>query len=609
MSDEITLRGCAKLVQDNAGSTNTVLQLLSLGQPDTSNTADPNCFRAVVSDKAYAIPVMLSLYLSPRIESGEIGPNKIIRVRQFMKQEIDQMCIIIITKLDVIAAPPKKLGVPYELSPFISDLTIMFGPGDAADMADDVVYPSPRNDGFFRITDLRPGMNGWVIRVRVIRNTGRFTTSSGIAVVNYTFVDETSMMSGVAFGDTAVSLFEDMQLNEVYSITNAKVQAPSEYYQVGSPYQLKFTKDTQIQHMSNIASIPQNTKRFLKIQELPANLNTIQDVVGVINFVGKPIDFTKSHFEQQRKPGNSTWMLASQVRDNHLNEIETFVPKKVREVGLIDDSLHGTRLGLWGDVAESFSATEGTVMVLRDVRVCNFGGASLNIEPTTSITFEEDLPEVDALREWHDNGGKNATFTLLSDGVFGASASKRMSVTMHHNGTVTISEMLKKTPAQIGLGELFNTIADITMIRTDTIGYNGCITTGCNGGVKPDNNDPTRSWCNTCKHTMSGSVYKYFNTYLIVIHSDFHRRYRIGVRISDGLNSIHCTIFDPLATTMIGLNATKLEELRFKRNPEFDTKLDALKRKWKLCCAAKIGKTGTVLYTITRAERHDNDVV
>jgi replication factor A1 len=45
-----------------------------------------------------------------------------------------------------------------------------------------------------------------------------------------------------------------------------------------------------------------------------------------------------------------------------------------RELTLVDESEQSVRLTLWGSTAESFSASEGSIVAFKGVKVGDFGG-------------------------------------------------------------------------------------------------------------------------------------------------------------------------------------------------------------------------------------------
>lgn len=71
-----------------------------------------------------------------------------------------------------------------------------------------------------------------------------------------------------------------------------------------------------------------------------------------------------------------------------------------RDITLVDQSGQSVRLTLWGKQAESFEHTNEPVIAFKGVKVGDFGGRSLSMFSSATMSTEPDIPEAHQLRGW-----------------------------------------------------------------------------------------------------------------------------------------------------------------------------------------------------------------
>lgn len=79
---------------------------------------------------------------------------------------------------------------------------------------------------------------------------------------------------------------------------------------------------------------------------------------------------------------------------------------------------------LWGRQAETFDPIDNPVVAVKGVKVSDFGGRSLSLVGTSSLSVNPDIPEAHRLRGWFDSQGRNQHFQSYSQsgGSTGASS-------------------------------------------------------------------------------------------------------------------------------------------------------------------------------------------
>jgi replication factor A1 len=75
-------------------------------------------------------------------------------------------------------------------------------------------------------------------------------------------------------------------------------------------------------------------------------------------------------------------------------------PFSKRDITLVDQSCQSVRLTLWGKQAESFDAKDSPVVAFKGVKVGDFGGRSLSMFSSATMTFNPDITEAHSLRGW-----------------------------------------------------------------------------------------------------------------------------------------------------------------------------------------------------------------
>ena len=172
-----------------------------------------------------------------------------------------------------------------------------------------------------------------------------------------------------------------------------------------------------------------------------------------------------------------------------------------RDITLADTSGFDVRMTLWGAAAQNFDAPLESVIAFKGVKVSDFGGRSLSMAMSSSMTLEPDIDEAYKLKGWFDATGRNETFqshqALLGMGQAG--------------GRMEAYKTLEQV-ASDGLGfnpekpDYDSTKATIVYLKQDGISYPACMTEKCNKKVVEINPEEWR--CERCNKTWPKPQYR-----------------------------------------------------------------------------------------------------
>jgi replication factor A1 len=243
----------------------------------------------------------------------------------------------------------------------------------------------------------------------------------------------------------------------------------------------------------------------------------------------------------------------------------TSKPYDKRELTLVDNSGFSIRLTVWGSTAINLSATPESVLAFKGVKVSDFGGRSLSLMSSGSMTVDPDIEEAHKLKGWYDAQGRSDTFATHASmsGSIGASGGKA-------DDFKTVAQIKED---QLGMSEdpdFFSLKATVIYIKKDNVSYPACLSEGCN--KKVTELDPGQWRCERCDKT----------------HPKPEYRYIMLIGVSDHTGQIWLRCFDEAGRLVMGTTANQLMELG-----ENDVKAaseafqDAHCRTWNFRCRAK----------------------
>lgn len=245
-------------------------------------------------------------------------------------------------------------------------------------------------------------------------------------------------------------------------------------------------------------------------------------------------------------------------------------PYNKRELTLVDNTGFSVRLTVWGATAMNFSAVPESVVAFKGVKVSDFGGRSLSLLSSGSMTVDPDIEEAHKLKGWYDAQGRTEVYTSHASMV-GASTS-----TSKPEQIKTIAQVREE---QLGMSDdavYFSLKATVIYIKQDNMYYPACLSEGCN--KKVTELDPGQWRCERCDKTFPKPEYRYI----------------MLINVSDHTGHLWLSSFDEVGRLMMGAPADHLMQLRQDDNDKTigDIFQDANCRTWNFRCRAKIDHFG-----------------
>lgn len=239
------------------------------------------------------------------------------------------------------------------------------------------------------IEALSPYSNTWTIRAKVTMkgDIRKFQTKRGEGqLFNVHLQDETGEIRATGFGDAVDMFYSRFQEGGVYYISRCSVTlAKKQFSNLTNEYELRFEQDSIIEKSDEALEIRPNYtfKPLDKLTEV--NNNEFTDVIAVIRDVGDMQHITSRSGRDFDK----------------------------RELQLVDSSQTSVQCTFWGKSATQFSASPGSVIALKGVKVGDFGGRTLSVGATTGVAINPDIPEGHELKGWFDANGKDQSFSKI----------------------------------------------------------------------------------------------------------------------------------------------------------------------------------------------------
>ena len=454
---------------------------------------------------------MLATQLKPLVENQTLDRNAVVRITQYTSNTVQNRKILILLNLEVVAAPlPHRLGNPQNIEA-AGDVA---KPAPAAKPAGGSAQPAsvgaqalsgahgggaPSNGvaksssgmPVYPIEALSPYQNKWTIKARVtfksdVKHWSNARGDGKLFSVN--LLDESGEIRATGFNDAVDRWYPVLQENKVYFFSKAKVNiAKKQFSTLNNEYEITFEASSEIEECAEASDVPEVKYSFVPIDQL----DTVE-------------------------PSQTTDVIAILDSYTDVSEIvskATQRPVKKRELTLIDSSGVSVRLTLWGQQAENFEKTiagdEKPVIAFKGVKVNDFGGRSLSMFSSSSMSINPDIPESHGLRGWYENEGSTAQIrrfaTKLDSGAGAGGASATGG--MRANERRTLAQVKDEAlGTSFDRPDYFNTRATILYVRPNSLYYTACPGPNCNKKVTDDGD----GWrCEKCDRSYPEPVRRY----------------------------------------------------------------------------------------------------
>ncbi|KAM7201495.1 hypothetical protein V8F33_003319 [Rhypophila sp. PSN 637] len=565
-----------------------LLQVLQIKTLDAkSSGAATERYRLVLSDIRNYVQCMLATQANHVVHDGLLQRGCIVRLKQYQSQQLKGRPILVVLDLDVVQeyGNPEKIGEPvafdHAKAPAAPQNTTISGAGFYGNNGvknepttqdhKSAVQKAPARSGggssthgsstLYPIEALSPYAHKWTIKARVTSKSDIKTwhkQSGEGKLFSVNLLDESGEIRATGFNDQVDSFYELLQEGQVYYISSpCKVQlAKKQFSNLPNDYELTFERDTHIEKAEDQDSVPQMTFNFCTLSDLQTvDKDATVDVIGVL------------------KEAQEVSQIVSKT---------TSKPYDKREVTLVDDTGYSVRVTLWGKTATSFDVNPEAIVALKGCRVSDFGGRSLSLLASGTMSVDPDIVEAHRLRGWYDSTGRDGSFATHNNlASLGAATGRK-------DDSKTISQVKEE---ELGMHEpaYFSLQATVVYIKQESFAYPACSSEGCSKKVM-DMGDGT--WrCEKCNINHDKPLY----------------RYVMSVNVNDHTGQLWLSSFDDVGKVIMnGKSANELMELREAGD---DTQLAAEFeaancRKLNFRCRAKMdtfGDTQRIRYQVLSA--------
>lgn len=425
------------------------VQVIDLKQLTSAN-AQPDAkkrYRLSLSDGSHALAAMVATQLNRIIESDELKTNTILRLKEFICNEVAGKRIIIVLGVEILDNSQGLIGSPVKAEKLDEPTAApaataaagtsprpvhkyqaaaetappssggFRGPGvggggwSAPPPAKKQAGVSPvgiipgRSGGAMRFRDIQtinPYQTGWTIKGRCTfkSDVRTFTNARGEGkLMSFELTDNSGSIRVTCFTDLVDTIEGLVQSGHVYTVQRGQLKPANERYNKStSSFEMTLGRESVVTELDDDGSVAQIKYNFTKVADLERiEVKGSCDVVGIVQHVGELSEIT------MRSTGDQ------------INK---------RSITIMDDSNASVELTLWRTQAEQLlteqDAERAPVIVLRGASRGDFGGVCLNVQRSTTIELDPvSIPEANALRGWFDAGGKGAAVQALTAGKGG----------------------------------------------------------------------------------------------------------------------------------------------------------------------------------------------
>ena len=397
----------------------------------------------------------------------------------------------------------------------------------------------------YPIEALSPYAHKWTIKARCTNKSDIKTwhNKNGEGkLFSVNLLDESGEIRGTGFNDQVDALYDIFHEGGVYYITSpCRVNlAKKQFSNLSNDYELMFERDTRVEKAEEQSGVPQVRFNFTNIAQLQdIEKDTTIDVIGVLKEVA---DTTQITSKSAGKPYDK------------------------RELTLVDNTGYSVRLTVWGKTATGFEANPDSVVAFKGVKVSDFGGRSLSLLSSGSMTLEPDIDEGHKLKGWYMAQGRNDDFqshaNMASVGAAGGRVDK----------TKTILQIKEENLGMTEETDYFTCKATIIYIKQDNVAYPACLKSDCNKKVVEV--DPGQWRCEKCD----------------VTHPKPEYRYMMSVSVSDHTGQMWLSCFDDTGRLVMGMSADDLMKMKDDGDEKAAENVfqDANCQSWVFRCRAKM---------------------
>ncbi|KAG6833645.1 hypothetical protein H0H87_002841 [Tephrocybe sp. NHM501043] len=516
-----------------------IVQFLSIKKVSGGNSGNTvDRYRIIVSDGINFVQAMLATQLNSMVHDATIGKHTVVVIEKLTCNYVQEKKLFIILALRVLETATEKIGDPKTCEA-ADPSSAVATPGyttpvpPAASSSKPPVQHHSNNtpasvktgrSSIFPIEGLSPYQNNWTIKARVTQKSEIKTWSNARGegkLFNVTLMDDTGEIRATGFNLVVDELYHKLEEGKVYYISKARVNlAKKKFSNLANDYELSLERNTEVEECHETTNLPMIKYHFVPLSGLEElSKDSTCDVIAIVKEVA-PLSEILS--KQQNKT----------------------IPK--RELVLVDQSGFSVRMTLWGKQAEQYNAEDSPVIAFKGVKVGDFGGRSLSMFSSSTMSINPDIEECFALRGWYDSAGAGQSFQAHSNtgGIGAAIGFKRDEMR-------SLAEVKDAQLGQQDKVDYFSTRATVMHIKADNISYPACPTVGCNKKVV----DLGSGWrCEKCNKSFEAPEHRYIMSLAVADYS--------GQAWLQGFNDVGLAVF--------GMPANDLVEIKDSNDAKFN---------------------------------------
>jgi len=361
-----------------------------------SVTQETNKVSVIVSDGQFSMRAILGSSLRALVTDGTLAKDAVIKIRQANVNTVNGIKLLIITDLAVVENPGFAIGTPTDVSTVMEKASPM---ETSPFLPQKTVAKTSRHqnkENFWPINSLNPYQNNWTIKARVTKkhDIREWSNARGNGkLFSVDLLDKSGgQVKATMFNAEADKLYPVFQENSVFIISRGRLRiANKKFNSLPNQYEITLNESSEVSPVEEDESIGTQKFTFVSIDQLPKlQANDYIDFIGVV------------------KSASPIQTLTSNRTGKELTK---------RSIQVVDKSLLSVDCTVWGQHALKFHEDElvDKVVVIKAARVSEFGGRSLGTTFGGDFYLEpENTKEVQDLKQWYENKGRNAQVESIS---------------------------------------------------------------------------------------------------------------------------------------------------------------------------------------------------
>ncbi|PNS20586.1 hypothetical protein CAC42_313 [Sphaceloma murrayae] len=528
--------GCLRRVFAGEEVIDPIVQCVQI-KPMQNQANGVERYRVVFNDTHNFIQSMIAQQTNWIVTEGKLKKGSLCRLKAFQANSVKDKPILVILDLDVLEeyGEPEKIGQPVALDMIKPETQEESKP--AADnisgnnfygnkpaqqqQAPQRALPSRTNGSsashgnIHPIEALSPYTHKWTIKARCTHKgpIKEWHNKNGQGkLFSANFLDATGEIRATGFTDSVDSFYELIQEGSVYYVSSpCRINlAKRQFSNVNNDYELTFERDTVIEKAEDNDGVPQVQYNFTSLADLESvEKDTTIDCIGVLRDVGEVSEIVSK---------------------------TTSKPFSKRELTLADNTGYAVRLTIWGATAQAFSAEPESVIAFKGVKVSDFGGRSLSLLSSGSMTMDPDIDEAHALKGWYDAQGRSENYQTHANTIGNTSAA-----TNARNQYKTVAQIRDENLGMSEEADYFHLKGTIVYVKQDSFAYPACLTPECNKKVIEV--DPGEWRCEKCN----------------VTHPKPEYRYVLSINVADHTGMLWLSCFDEVGRLVMGVPADAVQ--------------------------------------------------